>query len=104
MIIGNSVAAGSPSIDASGKKVSADDAKKTAMHNAAQAFEASFIAEMLKSAGVGKARDSFGGGAGEEAFSSFLVSAQAEKLAQGGGFGLSEKIYQSLLRSAGNEG
>ncbi len=67
-----------------------------ALKRVAKAFEASFIAEMLKSAGVGKSRESFGGGAGEEAFSSFLVTAQADKLSEAGGFGLAEKIYQSL--------
>ena len=39
----------------------------------ARELEASFLAEMLKSAGVGEARKAFGGGAGEDQFSSFLV-------------------------------
>jgi hypothetical protein len=39
---------------------------------AAQNLEASFLAEMLKSAGVGTPRETFGGGAGEEHFASFL--------------------------------
>ncbi len=63
---------------------------------AATAFESSFIAEMLKEAGAGKSRQTFGGGAGEQAFSSFLLSAEAEKIAQAGGFGLTERIMQSM--------
>ena len=74
------------------------------LHKAAQELEASFIAEMLKSAGVGKSRDTFGGGAGEDGFASFLVSAQAEEIVKAGGFGLAEKIYQSLKHIAPDHG
>ncbi len=53
---------------------------------------------MLKSAGVGKPREGFGGGAGEEQFSSFLVQEYAEATVAAGGIGLSETIYQSLVK------
>lgn len=62
-------------------------------------LEAAFLAEMLKSAGFGKSRDSFGGGAGEDQFGSLLVRAQAEKMAQAGGIGLAESLYQALLET-----
>ena len=62
----------------------------------ADQLEAGFLAEMLKSAGFGEARDSFGGGAGEDQFSSFLVQAQAEKMVAAGGIGLSESLFQAL--------
>ncbi|WP_037914808.1 rod-binding protein [Sulfitobacter sp. 20_GPM-1509m] len=62
----------------------------------ADQLEAGFLAEMLKSAGFGQARDSFGGGAGEDQFSSFLVQAQAEKMVAAGGIGLSESLFQAL--------
>jgi Rod binding domain-containing protein len=74
--------------------------KDTDLHKAAQRLESSFIAEMLKSAGVGKTRESFGGGAGEQGFASFLVSAQADKIVEAGGFGLADRIYKSLKQSA----
>lgn len=45
------------------------------LHEAAKNLEASFLAEMLKAAGVGKTREAFGGGAGEEHFASFLAEA-----------------------------
>lgn len=63
---------------------------------AAQKLEASFLAEMLKSAGYGEARESLGGGAGEAQFSSFLVDAQAQEMVQAGGIGLAEHLYHAL--------
>jgi len=74
--------------------------KREDLMKASQALESSFIAEMLKSAGIGKTRDSFGGGIGEDGFASFLVSAQADQMVKSGGFGLAEQIYQSLIREA----
>ncbi|KEJ97161.1 rod-binding protein [Pseudosulfitobacter pseudonitzschiae] len=62
----------------------------------ADQLEAGFLAEMLKSAGFGQARDSFGGGAGEDQFSSFLIQAQAEKMVAAGGIGLSEAVFEAL--------
>ena len=64
--------------------------------DAAQQLEASFVAEMLKSAGFGEARESFGGGIGEEQFTSFLRQTQAEKMVHAGGFGLAESIFEAL--------
>jgi Rod binding domain-containing protein len=64
---------------------------------AAVELEAAFLAEMLKASGLGKARESFGGGAGEDQFSSFLVQHQARALAESGGVGLSEILFQSMM-------
>lgn len=66
------------------------------LREAAIKLEASFLSEMLKSAGLGEARSGFGGGAGEEQFSSFLVQAQAEQMARSGGIGLAESLYHAL--------
>lgn len=63
---------------------------------AAQELEANFLAEMLKSAGVGKTPDSFGGGAGEDQFASFLRLEQAREMASRGGIGLAESIFHAL--------
>ncbi len=65
-------------------------------------LEASFLAEMLKHSGVGKARESFGGGAGEEQFSSFLCDEYARIMADAGGIGLAETIFNSLQKGAEN--
>jgi len=64
--------------------------------DAAQKLEATFLAEMLKSAGFQETRDSFGGGAGEDQFTSFLVQAQAEAMVQSGGIGLAESLFEAL--------
>lgn len=66
------------------------------LRKAADQLEATFLAEMLKSAGLGKARDQFGGGAGEDQFSSFIVQEQAAAMVRAGGIGLSETLYEAL--------
>ncbi|MEJ8562636.1 rod-binding protein [Yoonia sp. GPGPB17] len=68
----------------------------TKLRDAAQKMEATFLAEMLKSAGVGAPRESFGGGAGEEHFSSFLRDAQAEEMVRTGGIGLAEALFEAM--------
>jgi Rod binding domain-containing protein len=66
------------------------------MRDAADKLEATFLAEMLKSAGFGKTSETFGGGAGEDQFASFLVQAQAEQMVKAGGIGLAEQIFNAL--------
>jgi len=66
-------------------------------------LEAAFLTEMLKSAGLRKTRQSFGGGAGEDQFSTFLVQQQAQQLARAGGVGLSEILFQSMMEKT-NDG
>lgn len=66
------------------------------LRDAAQRLESTFLAEMLKSAGLGETSDSFGGGIGEEQFASFLRAEQAKLMVDKGGIGLSETLYQAL--------
>ena len=66
------------------------------LREAAERLEASFMAEMLKSAGLGKTSGAFGGGAGEDQFASFLVDQYAIKMVEAGGIGLTESLFQSL--------
>ncbi|WP_368185796.1 rod-binding protein [Aestuariibius sp. HNIBRBA575] len=66
------------------------------LREAALQLEATFLSEMLKSAGLGEASKSFGGGIGEDQFSSFLRQAQAEEMARSGGIGLAESLFNSL--------
>lgn len=66
------------------------------LRRAAQKLEATFVAEMLKAAGLGETRTGFGGGAGEDQFSSFLVQEQADEMVRAGGIGLAESIFDSL--------
>ena len=67
-----------------------------ALRQAAEKLEATFLAEMLKSAGFDAAAGAFGGGAGEEHFGSFLREAQAERMVQAGGIGLAEALFNAL--------
>jgi Rod binding domain-containing protein len=66
------------------------------LREAAQMLEATFLSEMLKSAGVGTPRDTFGGGHGEEQFASFLRNAQAEEMVKAGGIGLAEALFEAM--------
>ena len=66
------------------------------LRRVAQEFEATFLAEMLKSAGFGQPLSEFGGGVGEDQFASLLVEHQAKKMVEAGGLGLAETIYQAL--------
>lgn len=66
----------------------------------AKDFEASFMAEMLAHAGLGKSDTSFSGGIGEEQFSSFLRQEQARLLVEKGGIGLAEKLFTAMRGKA----
>ncbi|AML51031.1 hypothetical protein RC74_06860 [Falsihalocynthiibacter arcticus] len=78
------------------KPLSSEDTK---LMDAAKKLEASFLAEMLKSAGFGKSRENLGGGAGEDQFGSFLVQAQAEAMVEKGGIGLAQSLFEALKES-----
>ncbi len=75
-----------------------DDTRNPELWAAAEALEASFLSTMLQSAGLGEARDSFGGGVGEEQFASMLAMEQARAMTRSGGIGLAESIYTALTR------
>ena len=70
--------------------------QERALRQAARELEANFLAEMLKSAGVGKTPEGFGGGAGEDQFASFMRMEQARQMAEQGGIGLAESLYHAL--------
>lgn len=66
------------------------------LRESAQRLEAAFLAEMLKGTGLGEHRGEFGGGVGEEQFTSFLREAYANEMAKRGGIGLAESIFEAL--------
>jgi len=66
------------------------------LRDAAVQLEATFLAEMLRSAGFGETSGGFGGGIGEEQFTSFLLEAHAEAMAEAGGIGLAESLFEAL--------
>lgn len=75
-------------------------ARDAALRRAAEQLEANFLSEMLKGAGIGKAREAFGGGIGEEQFSSFLRDIYAEDMVAQGGIGLAQSIFEALKERA----
>ena len=75
-----------------------------ALRRSAEALESAFLAEMLKSAGAFRPAESFGGGAGEDQFTSFLADAQAQAMVARGGIGLADSIEHALRLRAGPGG
>ena len=69
---------------------------------AAQKLEAAFLSEMLKHAGVGAVSETFGGGAGEEHFASFLRDEQAAQMVSAGGIGIAEALFEAM-KARGDE-
>ena len=69
---------------------------EAAARSAAQAFEASFLAEMLRHSGLNANPAGFGGGAGEDAFSGLLTEEYARLLSARGGIGLAERVFAIL--------
>jgi Rod binding domain-containing protein len=67
-----------------------------ALQRAAVKMEAQFLSEILKSSGFDARGAGLGGGVGEEQFQSFLRDAQAEAMAEAGGIGLAESLFQAL--------
>lgn len=70
------------------------------LRDAALRLESLFLAEMLKSAGLGAPPGPFGGGTGEAQFASFLVDAQAREIVRAGGIGLAETLFRTLSGQA----
>ena len=77
--------------------------KDAKLKAAAQSLEASFLSEMLSFAGLDKSRQGFGGGIGEEQFSSFLRQAEATAMVKHGGIGLSEKLFEALKERSNDQ-
>ncbi|MBV1866508.1 MAG: rod-binding protein [Marinosulfonomonas sp.] len=71
-----------------------------ALWDAAKKLEATFLAEMLKSSGLGQTPQAFGGGSGEDQFSSFLRQAQADTMVEAGGIGLAQSLFEALKEHA----
>ncbi|WP_226779893.1 rod-binding protein [Oceaniglobus trochenteri] len=76
--------------------IASDALKGADLHQAARDIETNFLSLMLESAGLGQTSESFGGGAGEDQFASFLRRSQAEQMVSAGGIGLAEHLFNSL--------
>ena len=78
-------------VPVSGRTISDDP-----LWTAARALEQNFLSEMLKAAGLDEARGTFGGGVGEDQFSSYIREAQAEAMVEAGGIGLAERLFHAI--------
>ncbi|MDJ1008285.1 MAG: rod-binding protein [Paracoccaceae bacterium] len=73
------------------------------LREAAEKLEAAFLAEMLRASDFGETPSAFGGGPGEDQFTSFLRSATAEAMVEAGGVGLAEHFFNTLAGGANLE-
>lgn len=73
------------------------------LRRASVELEVAFLTEMLKSAGIVKSGTDLGGKERESEFGTFLVRAYATEVAQAGGIGLSELLFQSLMEKTNEQ-
>ncbi|MFB9148523.1 rod-binding protein [Roseovarius ramblicola] len=67
-----------------------------ARRDAAEALEASFLAEMLRATGLGEQENSLSGSTGESQFASFHRAAIAREMVAAGGIGLADVIEAAI--------
>jgi len=70
---------------------------------AAEALEASFLAEMLKATGLGEQENSFSGSTGESQFASFQREAIAREIVASGGIGLAD-VIEAAMKETNHDG
>ncbi len=86
-------------IDALAPKTTPPPAPSARMRETAEAFEASFLAQMLKPMFEGLRTDGvFGGGQGEETWRSFMIEAMARQTVKAGGVGLADQVVAQMLK------
>lgn len=89
----------SVSAKAAGKVKAAGNIDIKKAEQAAQEFEAVFIAEMLKPMFEGIKHDgAFGGGKGEEIFHGMMVQEYGKMLSQTGGIGIADEVKATMIR------
>ena len=86
-------------IDALAPQTTPRQAPTARMRETAEAFEASFLAQMLKPMFEGLKTDGmFGGGQGEETWRSFMIEAMAKQTVKAGGIGLADQVVAQMLK------
>jgi Rod binding domain-containing protein len=69
------------------------------MRETAEAFEATFLSQMLKPMFEGLETDGpFGGGEGEATWRSFLIDAMAKQAVKAGGIGLADTVMSEMIK------
>jgi peptidoglycan hydrolase FlgJ len=78
------------------------DARRAAIAQTAQKFEASFISNMLGLMFEGVSTEApFGGGQSEQIYRSFMMDAFGKTIAQHGGVGVGAAIQREMLKMQG---
>ena len=73
--------------------------KKARALDAAHKLEASFLAEMLKSTGLGEQQNSLSSEQTEDHFASFHRQAIADQMVKSGGIGLTQAFYRAMMEA-----
>ncbi|GAA0635705.1 rod-binding protein [Brevundimonas lenta] len=74
-------------------------AETARMRETANAFEASFLSQMLKPMFEGLQTDGmFGGGEAEGQWRSFMIDAMAKQTVKAGGIGLADQVVAQMLK------
>ena len=69
------------------------------MRETAEAFEASFLNQMLKPMFEGLSTDGpFGGGEAEATWRGFMIEAMAKQTVKAGGIGLADRVVSEMLK------
>jgi flagellar protein FlgJ len=70
------------------------------LHKAAEDFASVALNELLKPMfdTVDTSKGMFGGGAAEEQFKPMIITEVAKQIARSGGLGITEPVYQQMLR------
>lgn len=79
-------------------------ARRDTLMAKAEELEATFLAEMLAHSGLGAMGGAFGGGQGEAQYTSFLRQEQARLIVEGGGLGLAELIFNTMVEAENGAG
>ena len=80
----------------------ADAKTREKIHQTAKSFEGAFLSTVITSMFEGVTpSEPFSGGAGEQAFRSFLNDAMAKQMVTHGGIGLAQPIEKEMLRMQG---
>ncbi len=73
--------------------------KNTAARDAAEEFEAIFLATMFESMFAGIKTDGpFGGGHGEQVYRSMLHQEYAKSIAKNGGVGIADNLFNEMIK------
>ncbi|WP_041373434.1 rod-binding protein [Phenylobacterium zucineum] len=79
-----------------------DLAKRARIRDAAEKFEAQFLAIMLQPMFEGTQVEApFGGGPGEDMFRSLMTEAMGKQMASAGGIGLADTVQREMLKMQG---